>query len=107
MYRNNERRNKKPQKSGKQWRRPIAIKRVLTRATNSYNTARLAACNRPREKIIKDQDDCIKLGFSRNVCAMAHVIPEPSPNCRLPKTVALALDAGVEIERDRCLEEDG
>jgi hypothetical protein len=78
----------------------------LSRATNSYNTARLAACNRPREKIIKDQDDCVKLGFSRNVCAMAHVIPEASPNCRLPKTVALALDTGVEIERDRCLEED-
>ena len=28
MYRNNERRNKKWQKSGKPWRRPIAIKRV-------------------------------------------------------------------------------
>jgi hypothetical protein len=79
----------------------------LTRATDSYNTSRLAACSRAREKIIKDQDDCFKLGFSRNVCAMAHVIPEAAPNCRLPRTVALALDAGVEIERDRCLEEDG
>ena len=78
----------------------------LSRATDSYNPSRLAACNRPREKIIKDQDDCVKMGFSRNVCAMAHVIPEPSPNCTLPKTVALALDAGVEIARDRCLEED-
>jgi hypothetical protein len=78
----------------------------LGRATDSYNASRLAACNRPREKIIKDQDDCVKLGFSRNVCAMAHVVPEASPNCRLPRTVALALDAGVEIARDRCLEED-
>jgi hypothetical protein len=32
----------------------------LTRATGSYNASRLAACNRPREKIIKDRDDCIK-----------------------------------------------
>jgi hypothetical protein len=78
----------------------------LSRATDSYNTSRLAPCNRPREKIIKDQDDCVKLGFSRNVCTMAHVIPEASPNCGLPRTVALALDAGVEIARDRCLEED-
>jgi len=78
----------------------------LSRATDSYNTSRLAACNRPRDKIIKDQDDCFKLGFSRNVCAMAHVIPEASPNCRLPRTVALALDAGIEIARDRCLEEN-
>jgi hypothetical protein len=78
----------------------------LSRATDSYNTSRLAACNRTREKIVKDQDDCVNLGFSRNVCAMAHVIPETSPNCRLPRTVALALDAGVEIARDRCLEED-
>jgi hypothetical protein len=78
----------------------------LSRATDSYHASRLAACNRPREKIIKDQDDCVKLGFSRNVCAMAHVVPEASPNCRLPRTVALALDAEVEIARDRCLEED-
>ena len=35
----------------------------LIRATDSYNASRLAACNRPREKIIKDQDDCVKLGF--------------------------------------------
>jgi hypothetical protein len=27
----------------------------LSRATDSYNTSRLAACNRVREKIIKDQ----------------------------------------------------
>jgi hypothetical protein len=78
----------------------------LSHATDSYNTWRLAACNRSREKIIKDQDDCVRLGFSRNVCAMAHVVPEASPNCRLPRTVALALDAEVEISRDRCQEED-
>jgi cell division septation protein DedD len=78
----------------------------LSRATDSYNASRLAACNRPREKIIKDQDDCVKLGFSRNVCAMAHVVPEASPNCTLPRTVRLALDADVEKARDRCLEED-
>jgi len=78
----------------------------LSRATDNYNTSRLAACNRSREKIIKDQDDCFNLGFSRNVCAMAHVIPEASPNCRLPRTVALALDAEVKIARDLCLEEE-
>jgi hypothetical protein len=76
----------------------------LTRATDSYNSSRLAACNRSREKIIKDQDDCFNLGFSRNVCAMAHVIPAASPNCKLPRTVALALDAEVEVARNDCLE---
>jgi hypothetical protein len=35
----------------------------LSRATDSYNTSRLAACSREREKIIKDQDDCFNLGF--------------------------------------------
>ena len=78
----------------------------LSRATDSYNASRLASCNRPRQKIIKDQDDCFNLGFSREVCAMAHVVPEASPNCRLPRTVALALDAEAEIARDRCLEDD-
>src|SRR6516162_9203427 len=78
----------------------------LIRATGSYNASRLAACNRPREKIIKDQDDCVKLGFSRDVCAMAHVVPEASPNCTLPRTVRLALDADVEKARDRCVEEN-
>jgi len=79
----------------------------LRRATDAYNASRSAACNRPREKIIKDQDDCVALGFSRNVCAMAHVVPEPSPNCALPRTVTLALDANVQQVRDRCLQEDG
>ena len=78
----------------------------LSRATDNYNASRLAACNRAREKIIKDQDDCVNLGFSRKVCAMAHVVREASPNCTLPRTVALALDADVEKARDRCLEED-
>ena len=78
----------------------------LSRAADSYNISRLAACNRTREKIIKDQDDCFKLGFSRNVCAMAHVIPEASPSCTLPRTVRLALDADVEKARHRCVEED-
>jgi hypothetical protein len=78
----------------------------LSRATDSYNSSRLAACNRSREKIIKDQDDCFNLGFSRNVCAMAHVIPEATARCRLPRTVALALDAEVELARNGCLEED-
>jgi hypothetical protein len=77
----------------------------LVGADDNYNASRLAACNRPREKIVKDQDDCVKLGFSRKVCAMAHVVREVSPNCTLPRTVALALDAGVEKARDRCLEE--
>jgi hypothetical protein len=67
----------------------------------------LTACNRPQEKIIKDHDDCIKLGFSKKVCDMAHVVHEASPNCTLPRAVALALDADVEKARDRCLEQDG
>jgi hypothetical protein len=78
----------------------------LSRATDSYNASRLASCNRPRQKIIKDQDDCFNLGFSREVCAMAHVVPEASPNCTLPRTVKLALDADVQKARDRCVEED-
>jgi hypothetical protein len=78
----------------------------LSRATDNYNASRLAACNRPREKIIKDRNNCIELGFSEKVCAMAHVVREASPNCTLPRTVALALDADVEKARDRCLEED-
>jgi hypothetical protein len=78
----------------------------LSRATDNYNASRLAACNRPREKIIKDRDNCIQLGFSEKVCAMAHVVREASPNCALPRAVALSLDADVEKARDRCLEED-
>jgi hypothetical protein len=78
----------------------------LSRATDNYNASRLAACNRPREKIIKDRNDCIELGFSEKVCAMAHVVREASPNCTLPRAVALSLDADVEKARDRCLEED-
>jgi hypothetical protein len=78
----------------------------LSRATDNYNASRLAACDRPREKIIKDQDNCVKLGFSRKVCAMAHVVREASPNCTLPRTVTFALDADVEKARNRCLEED-
>ena len=78
----------------------------LSRAADAHNASRLAACNRPREKIMKDQDDCVKLGFPRKVCAMAHVVPEASPNCKLPRTVTLSLDADVEMARDRCSEED-
>jgi D-alanyl-D-alanine carboxypeptidase len=37
---------------------------------------------------------------------MAHVVPEASPNCALPRTVTLGLDADVEKARDRCVEED-
>jgi len=78
----------------------------LSRATDKYNASRLATCNRPREKIIKDRDDCIKLGFSEKVCAMAHVVPEASPNCTLPRAVALSLDADAARARDRCREEE-
>jgi hypothetical protein len=71
----------------------------LSHATDNYNASRLAACDRPRQKITKDKDDCVKLGFSRNVCAMAHVVPEASPNCALPRTVTLAMDADVQKAR--------
>jgi hypothetical protein len=78
----------------------------LSRATDKYNASRLATCNRPREKIIKDRDDCVKLGFSEKVCAMAHVVPEASPNCTLPRAVALSLDGEVEKEHNRCRDEE-
>jgi hypothetical protein len=78
----------------------------LSRATDNYNASRLAACNRPQEKIIKDHDDCIKLGFPKTVCDLAHVVREASPNCKLPWSVAIALDADVEKARDGCLEPD-
>jgi hypothetical protein len=78
----------------------------LSRAFDNYNASRLAACNQTREKIIKDRDNCIQLGFSEKVCAMAHVVREASPNCPLPRAVAPALDADVEKARDRCQEED-
>jgi hypothetical protein len=76
----------------------------LSRATDKYNASRLVTCNRPREKIIKDRDNCIKLGFSEKVCAMAHVVPEASPNCTLPR---LHFPWRRRTEREnRCLEED-
>jgi len=78
----------------------------LSRATDNYNASRLAACNRPQEKIIKDHDDCIKLGFSKEVCDMAHVVRKASPICTLPRAVAIALDADVEKARHGCLEEN-
>jgi hypothetical protein len=78
----------------------------LSRATDNYNASRLAACNRPREKIIKDRENCIQLGFSEKVCAMAHVVRDASPDCTLPRAVALSLDADVQKARDRCREED-
>jgi cell division septation protein DedD len=37
---------------------------------------------------------------------MAHVVREASPNCALPRAVALSLDADVEKARDHCLEDD-
>jgi hypothetical protein len=78
----------------------------LSRATDDYNASRLTACNRPQEKIIKDRDDCIKAGFRKSVCEMAHLVREASPNCTLPRSVAMALDADVEKARERCLESD-
>jgi D-alanyl-D-alanine carboxypeptidase len=36
---------------------------------------------------------------------MAHVVPEVSPNCTLPRTVKLALDAELGKAHDLCLEE--
>jgi hypothetical protein len=44
----------------------------LSRATDNYNASRLAVCNRPREKIIKDRDDCIK------GAGCVHVVSKPT-----------------------------
>ena len=97
---------KSPERAASELEKANRYEACLSRAADAYNASRLAACNRPREKIIKDQDDCVKLGFPRKVCALAHVVPEASPNCKLPRTVTLSLDADVEKARDRCLEED-
>src|SRR5262249_34072762 len=35
----------------------------LSRATDNYNASRLAACNRPREKMIKDQEIALSWAF--------------------------------------------
>jgi len=77
----------------------------LGHATDGYNESRIAACNRLQEKVIKDHDNCIRLGFRKKVCDLAHVIREPSPNCTLPQAIASNLDADAEKARDRCLED--
>ena len=77
----------------------------LTHVTNNYNESRIAACNRLQEKVIRDHDNCIRLGFRKNVCDLAHVVREPSPNCPLPPAIARSLDTDAEKARDRCLED--
>ena len=77
----------------------------LSHATDGYNESRIAACNRLQEKVIRDHDNCIRLGFRKKVCDLAHVVREPSPNCTLPQAVANNLDADAEKARSRCLED--
>jgi hypothetical protein len=77
----------------------------LSHVADSYNDSRIAACNRLQEKVIKDRDNCIRLGFRKNVCDLAHVVREPSPNCPLPPAIARSLDTDAEKARDRCLED--
>jgi hypothetical protein len=77
----------------------------LGHVTDDYNDSRTAACNRLQEKVIKDHDNCIRLGFRKKVCDLAHPVHEPSPNCPLPPMIARNLDAGAEKARDRCREE--
>jgi len=79
----------------------------LRHVTDSYNESRIAACNRLQEKVIKDHDNCIRLGFRKKVCDLAHVVREPSPDCSLPPGIASNLDTDAQKARDRCLEENG
>ena len=79
----------------------------LSHVTDSYNDSRIAACNRLQEKVIKDHDNCIRLGFRKKVCDLAHPVREQSPNCPLPPATASALDADAEKARDRCRDENG
>jgi hypothetical protein len=77
----------------------------LSRASQSYNDSRMAACNRLQEKVIKNHDTCIRSGFREKVCNLAYVVREPSPNCTLPQAIASNLDDEAEKARDRCLKE--
>jgi hypothetical protein len=77
----------------------------LSHAADGYNESRIAACNRLQEKAINDHDNCIRLGFRKKVCDLAHVVREPSPNCTLPQAIKSNLAAGAEKVRDRCLED--
>lgn len=79
----------------------------LRHVTDSYNESRIAACNRLQEKVIKDRDNCIRLGFRKKVCDLAHVVREPSPDCPLPPAIASSLDTDAQKARDRCLDENG
>jgi len=78
----------------------------LRQVTDSYNESRIAACNRLQEKVIKDRDNCIRLGFRKKVCDLAHVVRGPSPDCSLPPAIATNLDTDAQKARDRCLEEN-
>ncbi len=79
----------------------------LKNVTDSYKDSRIAACNRLQEKVIKDRDNCVRLGFRKKVCDLAHVVREPSPDCPLPPAIASNLDTDAQKARDRCLEENG
>jgi hypothetical protein len=79
----------------------------LRQVTDSYNESRIAACNRLQQKVVKDRDNCIRLGFRKKVCDQAHVVREPSPDCPLPPAIASNLDTDAQKARDRCLEEHG
>ena len=79
----------------------------LSRAADAYNASRLAACTiAPERKSSRTRTIALSWAFREKVCALAHVVPEASPNCKLPRTVTLSLDADVEKARDRCSEED-
>ena len=78
----------------------------LSHVADSYNDSRIAACNRLQEKVIKDRDNCIRLGFRKKVCDLAHVVRGPSPDCSLPPAIATNLDTDAQKARDRCLEEN-
>jgi hypothetical protein len=49
---------------------------------------------------------CLSRATDDYVCDMAHVVHEASPDCKLPRSVASALDADAEKARDHCLGPD-
>jgi hypothetical protein len=78
----------------------------LRRASNSYSESWATACKRIGEKSLKDHHECIRSGVARASCDSIHTIRDASPDCTLPRVIATDLEADLEKERNRCLQEN-